>query len=402
MGKLFEELKRRKFNRVATVYAVVAWLLIQNSNLIPSAVFQGNGLPYRFRRKSRFFIAALAVLTFSSGVNGAVVDCEPDGELQFLCGPVNPEDMAPIPNSKWVIVSSMINEGALYLADTLGHTFQILFPSAVSQSRHDIATYSECPGPLSGNAFRPHGLYLKPGESGLHTLYVVGHGAREAVEIFEINAQTGVPSVTWIGCVTPPDSRQFNAVVALPEGGFAATSPGRGSILEWSTDTGWNSVLGTEDWKPFRDRFDESSESIVAPNGIEISPDGQWFYVGTWFPQGVVRLSRGRTPVTVEEISVGFHVDNVRQGPNNTLFAAGQSFRTGVSFGVCLGSQQCDGVYSHVAKIDTDTLSVDEVVRYPSNEFIILGTSAIQVGSEIWFSGVGGGNRIALFHTQGQ
>ncbi len=29
MGKLFEELKRRKVFRIAAVYAVVAWLLIQ-------------------------------------------------------------------------------------------------------------------------------------------------------------------------------------------------------------------------------------------------------------------------------------------------------------------------------------------------------------------------------------
>ena len=29
MGNLFQELKRRKVCRVATVYAVVAWLLIQ-------------------------------------------------------------------------------------------------------------------------------------------------------------------------------------------------------------------------------------------------------------------------------------------------------------------------------------------------------------------------------------
>jgi hypothetical protein len=34
MGKLFEELKRRKVFRVAAVYAVVAWVLIQVSDTI--------------------------------------------------------------------------------------------------------------------------------------------------------------------------------------------------------------------------------------------------------------------------------------------------------------------------------------------------------------------------------
>ncbi len=34
MGKLFEELKRRKVFRVAAVYAVVAWLLIQIADVV--------------------------------------------------------------------------------------------------------------------------------------------------------------------------------------------------------------------------------------------------------------------------------------------------------------------------------------------------------------------------------
>ena len=37
MGKLFEELKRRKVFRVAAVYAVVAWLLIEvTSTILPT------------------------------------------------------------------------------------------------------------------------------------------------------------------------------------------------------------------------------------------------------------------------------------------------------------------------------------------------------------------------------
>ena len=53
-------------------------------------------------------------------------DCEPDGEVQFLCGPVSPEDLAPVPQSPWVIVSSMVDEGHLYLADTRDYTSTIL------------------------------------------------------------------------------------------------------------------------------------------------------------------------------------------------------------------------------------------------------------------------------------
>ena len=44
------------------------------------------------------------------GAAGANVQtCEPDGEVQFLCGPVSPEDLAPVPQSPWVVVSSMVD-----------------------------------------------------------------------------------------------------------------------------------------------------------------------------------------------------------------------------------------------------------------------------------------------------
>ena len=64
------------------------------------------------------------------GVAGpSTAACDPDGEVRFLCGPVNPEDLAPVPQSPWVIVSS--REGYLYLADTRDHTSTVL-----SRPRH--------------------------------------------------------------------------------------------------------------------------------------------------------------------------------------------------------------------------------------------------------------------------
>ena len=39
--------------------------------------------------------------------------CEPDGQVQFLCGPVSPEDLVEIPDSPWVIVSGMEDDGYL-------------------------------------------------------------------------------------------------------------------------------------------------------------------------------------------------------------------------------------------------------------------------------------------------
>ena len=104
----------------------------------------------------------------------------------FLCGPVSPEDLAPIPGSPWVVVSSMVDEGPLYLADTRDHTSTVLFPTETSRPQHDTGTYGACPGPVT-RQFRPHGLNLRQGDNGRHTLYVVGHGDREAIEVFELD-----------------------------------------------------------------------------------------------------------------------------------------------------------------------------------------------------------------------
>ncbi|MDP7690845.1 MAG: hypothetical protein QGG89_03310, partial [Vicinamibacterales bacterium] len=316
------------------------------------------------------------------GATGAEAQtCQPDGEVQFLCGPVSPEDLAPVPQSPWVIVSSMVDEGHLYLADIRDHRSTVIFPTDTSRPRHDITRYGACPGPVS-RQFRPHGLNLHPGDSGRHTLYVVGHGEREAIEVFEVDMDGAAPTLTWVGCAVAPEELGLNSVVALPEGGFAATSPQTGDVWEWSSDSGWSRVPGSED---------------IGPNGLEISRDGQWFYVGGYGDQALIRLSRGRTPIQKEAVAVGFHIDNVRWGPGETLFAAGHLGPTRAAIGECIRQRQCDGVTSRVAQIDLATFTAEEIVRYPSNNLLILGTVAIQVGDEIWVGGVADGDRIARF-----
>ena len=299
--------------------------------------------------------ATLAVLWLgAAGASGQ--GCEPDGDVQFLCGPVSPEDLAPIPESPWIVVSSMVDEGHLYLADTRDHSSTAVFPTATSRPQHDAN----------------------------HTLYVVGHGAREAIEVFDVDVSGDTPRLTWVGCAVAPDPLGLNSVVALPGGGFAATSPRTGDIWEWSTDTAWSRVAGSED---------------IGPNGLEISRDGQWFYVGGYGEKSLIRLSRGQTPVQTDAVEVGFHIDNVRWGPGETLFAAGHLGPTREAIGECFRDQQCDGVVSRVAQIDLPSFTAKQLVRYPSNDQFILGTVAIQVGDEIWVGGVAGSNRIARFRT---
>ena len=66
----------------------------------------------------------------------------------------------------------------------------------------------------------------------------------------------------------------------------------------------------------------------------------------------------------------------------------------------CVRERKCDGFSSRVSRVDPQSLTADEIVQYPSNEHVILGTGAIQVGNEIWLGAVGGGDRIARFRTR--
>ena len=309
----------------------------------------------------------------------SAAQCEPDGDIGFVCGPISPEDLALVPDSPWVIVSSWEPDGYLSAADSRDHGTIRLFPTDTSQARPDTETYAACPG-MTTDRFQSHGISLRPGRDGRHTLYVVRHGDREAVEVFEVDARGATPGLTWVGCAVAPEGLGLNAVVALPDGGFAATSPRTSNLWEWHSGDGWTQVPGSD---------------RIGPNGLEISADGRWFLVAGYGSQSVIRLSRGQTPVQKDAVEVGFNIDNVRWAPDGTLLAAGHRAPTPRRVGECIGRRMCEGITSHVARVDTQAMTAQEIFTYATNDYLILGTVAIEVGDELWVGGVAGGTRIA-------
>ena len=320
-------------------------------------------------------------------------DCNAPGDVQFVCGQAGPEDLALVPGAEWVIAGGDTGEdGALRLIKVSDRTTTILFPTGASRERFDTKRYQACPGPLDAEEkrslkFRTHGLSLRPGRNAVHTLYVVFHGKRESVEVFELDARVKPPALTWLGCVVAPEPIGLNAVVGLPDGGFIATNfmargaetAGRarmlagedtGELWEWHQGTGWKKIPGSE---------------TSGPNGVEISSDGRWLYVAAFGNQSLVRLSRGQTSIKRESVPLGFRVDNVRWAPDGSLFAAGP--------GGVAPTQT-----SNVVKVDPRTLKVQALIRYPYNDTFRFGTVAIQVGNEIWL-GSNRGERIARFPT---
>jgi len=334
-------------------------------------------------------LVGLAVFLLLMGTVGPrAAGCDPVGNIRFVCDQSGPEDLVVVPGSDWVLSSGMTTSGAIHLVNAKDRTSTILFPSASAKERLDKKTYNSCPGPIDPaekDKFRAHGLYLRPGRGSVHTVYLVHHGNRESIEVFEFDGHAKPPVLTWVGCAVAPDPIGLNSVVGLPDGGFITTnfSPrnqdaaGRGRMMqgenngelwEWHTDSGWQKVPGSES---------------AGPNGLEISKDGKTLYIGGWGSQSVIRLSRGQTPVKRDSVQVGFRVDNVRWGPDNMLLAAGQ--------GGTAPSQT-----SNVAKVDPNTLKAQEVVRQPYGDALTAGTVAIQIGKDIWVGSVRG-DRIAIF-----
>src|SRR5436853_1372204 len=300
-------------------------------------------------------VSALGIVMFllpGGNVEARAAGCDAIGNVRFICDQLGPEDLAPVPGSEWVLASGMAANGAIRLINLRDKTTSVLFPSATSKERLNKKTYDSCPGPIGseGDKFRAHGLYLRPGPNAVHTLYVVHHGDRESIEVFEFDARSKPPTLTWIGCAITPDPIGLNSVVGLTDGGFITTnfSPrgtdaaararmmageNNGELWEWHTATGWKKVPGSE---------------FAGPNGLEISKDGKWLYIGGWGSQTVVKLSRGQTPVKKESVPVGFRVDNVRWAPDGSLLAAGQG-------------GTAPSPTSHVAKVNVTTMKSQEL-----------------------------------------
>ena len=339
--------------------------------------------------KTQILVALAIVIVLPSGAWAqAPADCGPAGNLQFVCGQQGPEDLVVLPGSQWVVASSFGGSGGIYLIRVSDRTSTLAYPGAASRDRLDAKTYASCPGPPDAAAkakFLTHGLSIQPGNNSIHRLYVVVHGAREAVEVFEVDARSATPSLTWIGCAVAPDPVGLNSVRGLPDGGFIATNflargvdassrekmmagEKNGELWEWHTATGWNKIPGSE---------------AAGANGLEISSDGRWFYVAAWGSQSFFRLSRGQTPAKRDEVPRGFRVDNIRWAADGSLRAAGQ--------GGAPGAQT-----SNIVKINPESLAVREVFREPATPAFGAGTVAVEVGSQLWV-GSFRGDRIAIF-----
>jgi hypothetical protein len=327
--------------------------------------------------------------------------CAAFGRYSFVCGLKNPEDLVLVPGTQWIISSSMAAGGSIDLIDARRKSWTELYPGSSPRAAQDMRTYGGCPGAPDPAKLVTHGLNLRPGRDHHSTLYVVGHGGREAIEVFDVDAGGAAPALTWIGCILTPDGLAANSVASARDGSLLTTIPLRkgvpftdamagkptGGVYKWSPgDVGFTAIAGTD--LPF-------------PNGIELSRDGREFYVASsglftvtaYSNTNPARMLRSTGPLA-------FLPDNVHMRGDGMLLTAGLDLVDPVCGTISHTSEvsfekfmTCPRPFT-VLEIDPRSMKGKVVLQGPVNPHFSNITMALPVGGELWI-GSFAGDRVA-------
>ena len=328
-------------------------------------------------------------------------ECAAVGEYGFVCGMVSPEDLVLVPGTKWIIASGMAPGAGMTLIDSQQKTWSELYPADRPRAEQDMQTYGACPGTPDPNKFISHGLNIRAGENGHSTLYVVGHGGREAIEVFDVDASGEKPELTWTGCIMTPDAMAINSVASFSDGSLVATIPlqtGKtiaealggaitGGVYQWSPgDAGFEMVQGTE---------------LPYANGIEVSADEQEFFVATSGGHKVIAYSRSNPARQLRATgTLTIIPDNLHMASDCRLVTAGLIIDDPVC-GNLAGEGEfdldkfaaCPRPFIAMA-VDPQTMEVEDLASGPAIETFSNITMALQVDDELWI-GTFAGDRVA-------
>jgi len=264
-------------------------------------------------------------LLLAGAAHAADDACAASGGLQFVCGPKNAEDLVAVPNTKSLLSSGMADGGGVMVIDTRDGGWHVAYPGASPRAAHD-AKYPDCATPPDASKLQTHGLNLLPGRNGHSTLYAVAHGARESIEVFDVDATGKELALTWQGCVPMPEGLAANSVASFADGSLVATvllMPGKtfadsvakrptGAVYEWSPGKhGFAQVQGTE---------------LPGNNGIETAADGREIYVVSSGFQTIVAFSHSNPAKqlrTTQQLPIT--PDNVHRAPDGRLLTAGMA-----------------------------------------------------------------------------
>jgi hypothetical protein len=339
------------------------------------------------RRLTATALAGVIAGSITMAVNAqAPRSCAPAGGLNFICGIQNPEDLVPIPNSRWLFASGMADGSGLHLIDTTAKRASTLYGGGKGIAREDRARFPICPSPLDARLAHLHGLSLRPAQAtGHYTLYATNHGGRESIEAFDIDASGASPTATWIGCVPMPDKLPANSVATFKDGTILAT------VLITPDKTFEDAFAGritgvVYQWTPGSPAFRKlAGTELSANNGIETSADDREFFVVSTTTKRVLAFSRAdpSKPTRVAQLKE-FGPDNVRL-IDGRLVTAGMIDNEPACGGAPKTAEGIRCARGYVAAaIDPKTMAVTEIARGPASPAFTGTATAIPLGNELW------------------
>jgi hypothetical protein len=345
--------------------------------------------------KIRHVIALGILVSLAPGVS-AQERCEPLGDVEFVCGPTNAEDLVLVPGTKWIIASGMAAGAGFYAIDSTSGGWSAL----AARAQYDAAAYPNCSSAPAAEDLETHGLNIRAAARGRSTLYVVGHGAREAIEVFDVDATGEEPALTWKGCVPMPDGLAANSVASFADGSLVVTvliMPGKtfadsvamrptGAVFQWSPgDSGFTLVEGT---------------ALPGNNGIEVSADGREIYVVSSGFQTIVAFSSSnpaRQLRTTKQLPIT--PDNVHMSPDGRLLTAGMKNDVPDCGGPPGPQHDLEALSTCprgaiAIEVDPATMEDRVLVETPATPAFSNATMVLTTGDRYWI-GTFRGNRIA-------
>lgn len=354
-----------------------------------------------FIKESVFAMAVVAgAVAWAQGQQKGAppLECGVHGDAEVICGTRAPEDLEITPDGKYLIVSQFVGgpggpgagaQGGLYLFDPAMRTFQKLI--ATSEPLPDWGD-SRCPGPI-GDALAPHGTSLVRRINGKMQLFVVNHGERESIEMFELLRVGDTWELAWHGCVVSTDP--YNDVAALTDGGFIATHPDaltRNAPSDGKGKGGPNPAFSGQP-TGFLVRWWSGGEGELMgtrggyPNGVVASYDARYIYYNTWTTKEVHKYDlRMQKDVAVAKLD--FMPDNLTFTKKGNLLAAGIK---GLN-GDCSG-QPCREAFQ-VAVLNTGKLAHKIVYDSAGKGALIPGVSVAQQLGDFVYIGAFQGDRL--------
>lgn len=316
--------------------------------------------------------------------------CPSPSGFKLVCGQAHPEDMAQIGDTRWVITSGFSPGAGIALLDTKAHNFTHVYTRTADQVHPDRQRFPGCPSAPDPKLFNAQGISLRSRGLGQYTLYVVNHGGRNSIEVFDVDGRPDVPTLTWRGCLDlPAKLAAINAVATYSDGTILFT------VLVHPGDTYADFVEGKNtggvyEWKPGESGYKLlPGTGLPGNNGLETAADDSGFFVVAFGRHAILRYSRTNPSAPpVQAVAPGFMPDNIHWD-HGRLLTAGMKYDEPA----CGGTRKvvdgkADAMLCHrgtvVAELDPETMKFD-IVAYASPDPVFNGAStAILIGDQLW------------------